>query len=329
MSQTYEARVNFTARDGASPVIDSGTKKILQDYKALRMEQRAVRGEFELNNRTLVDAGRVLRSIGSVASSLTNIYTKYNVMMLRVSDSQRRLREATNDYNRAMAESGPGSEEAIRAARDLADAKQDAARAQQEQTLGLIGFGVELAGTVSLIISSIPRIKEFVNTIRGAKEAATAATTVSTVANTANAASNVASATTGAAGVTGAAAGIAGASKFTGKTGAITQQINTNAKTAIGAGGTGAALGAIIFPFIDQYLREKFPSYKASAERGEKTQSDQFESLINFFSGKGWNTNQQIQQQSIPLTIRIENKADAKVIADSKIPGVSVYESDQ
>lgn len=328
MSQIYEARVNFTARDGASPVIDSGTKKILQDYKALRMEQRAVRGEFELNNRTLVDAGRMLRSVGNIASSLTNIYTKYNVMMLRVSDANRRVREATSDYNRAMAESGPGSKEAIDAARELADAKQDAARAQQEQTLGLIGFGFELAGTVSQIISAIPRIKEFISTLRSAKDAATISTTINTGANVANAASGVAAGTAGAAATAGAA-GVAGASKFTGKTGAITNQINTNAKTSVGGGAVGSALGAILFPFIDDYLKEHFPQYKANAELGQKRQDDFFESVGNFFSGKGFKTNADLQQQSIPLVIKIENKADAKVAVDSKIPGVQVYTSDQ
>lgn len=259
MTQTFDAKIRFGAEDTASPKIDSATQKILKDYRVLRQEQRAVRGEFELNNRALVDAGRAFRAVGSIASNLTSIYTKYNIMQLRISDANRRVRETQADYNRAIAESGPGSEEATKASRELADAKQDAARAQQEQTLGMIGFGFELASTVSLIISAIPKFKELAKTL-GATQAVIAGTAGVSAATTAVSAATTAAATTTAAG---AATTVATAAT----TGAVSK---VRPPGGAGAGGIGAFFAAFLPSIIDTALG--LVGDKAAQEREKQRQ---------------------------------------------------------
>lgn len=315
----FEAKFKLTAKDEATPKIETATQKILREYKALRQEQKASRGEFELNNRVLVDAGRAFRAVGSIAGSLTNIYTKYNVMQLRISESNKRLKEAQEDYNRTLAETGPGSEQSIRAARDLTDAKEEATRAQQEQTLGMIGFGFELASSISLIISAIPKFKELANTLKAVKEGsvATAAVTAGATATTAATTAGGAAATAG--GVGAATGGIGLAASLTGALQGI-----------VASGAFATTLPLVASQFLDLIPGMKeFQSFVGEKLRGlgqiDATSLDQ--AAYDFFSS--FRKEKTSESTSEKLIIQIENKGDQELFVKSKPTNVEVLVSDQ
>lgn len=313
--QDYEVNYHLRARDTATPVVDAGTKKILQNYKVLRQEQRSVRAEFELNHRTLVDTANAFRAVGNIASNLTNIYTKYNIMQLRVSDANRRLREAQSDYNRILVENGPGTEEAIRASRELDDAKREATQAQQEQTLGMIGFVFELGTSISLIVSAIPKIRELGNSFRRATtlarglQAATVAAGVTTVAST------------------GAAGAATGTTAITGKVGRI------GAGGALGAAGIFAAVfGQTI---LDNILAALGDTQAAAREQQRVLEGQAFQ---DFISGKSSNVGITETGRLVDINargneslviIKIINGTEQVVTADKGTGNVEVFVSDE
>jgi hypothetical protein len=69
-------------------------------------------------------------------------------MQLRLIESSRDLRQAQEDLNKAVAQYGPQSEQATRAARRLADQQRQNQQLQQENVLNNIGLG--LSGLTAL-----------------------------------------------------------------------------------------------------------------------------------------------------------------------------------
>lgn len=126
-----------------------------------------VRQAFELQHQTFFRTIRTLQSAGRAAGALTNIYTKFNVMQIRLQDAAKNYREAQEAVNQAFAEGGPLSEDYAQAVKNAADAQQELKRAQDESILGMAGFGVEIIGTVALIAGQlIPQIKNAILWLR-------------------------------------------------------------------------------------------------------------------------------------------------------------------
>ena len=306
----YDAVINLKANDQATPKVDSATKNILDRWRVMRQEIKSTRAEFELQNRNLVVAGQAFNAVGRVAGSMMNIYNQYNLMQLRVTESNQRLTLAQLNYNRVLSEQGPGTEEAIRASIELQNAKNDVAKATRDETLGYIGMAFELGSTVSLMISSIPKIQQFIKQMQGAKAVAaeTAAVTAgtTTVATTTAVASGATTGTT----VAGVGAGVRGTSGL---------------KTAVRGGGivAGGAIGADI-------LDQLFPQNPVTKFRTEVLQpmvdafhKDLGERFGNLFAGKGFVPNSpESGQVEHVVTLKIENATDHKITAIEKSFGI-------
>src|SRR5690348_5232414 len=177
-----DVTISIGAKDNASPVVDSATKNILSQWKVMRQEVRATTAEFQLQNQTLVSAGNAFRAVGSIAGSAMNIFTQFNTMQIRVTDANNSLILAQMHYNQVLAEQGPGTNDAIAASIQLQEAKQNVAQATQQETLGYIGMAFELGSTVSLMISSVPKIQEFIKNLQNARTEAQLTSAVSTAA---------------------------------------------------------------------------------------------------------------------------------------------------
>ena len=245
-------------------------------------------------------------------------------MQLRVSDANRRLKESQDDYNRILSETGPGSEQSIRAARDLTDAKQEATQAQQEQTLGMIGFGFELASSISLIISAIPKFKELAQTLKGIKEATVATAAVSTGATAVTAATSA-----------GTAATVGGAAAATGGVG-VTAALTGTLQSVIASGAFATMLPLVASQLLDYIPGMKelqtFVAQKAretfGTGHGEGT-SEAVHKVVQQLFGDYFDKNKDSSNPSEKLIIQIENKGDADLMIKSKPSNVEVLVSEQ
>ncbi len=162
-----EASVIISAENRATQVVESAGDQIRKEFKAIRDEAQLTRMSFEVSNRSLVAFERVLNRVGRAASDLTSLYTKYNVMQLRLSDAARNVKEAEEDRARALAAFGPASEEAAEAQKAYEQATRDAERASTESKLAMIAMGLEGASAIGNLIKLIPQIQAFTKAIQG------------------------------------------------------------------------------------------------------------------------------------------------------------------
>lgn len=318
----YEAKVTVTGEDKASPVVDSATKNILNQYRQMRQEIRATTAEFALQNQTLVATQGVFRSVGSIASGLTNIFTQYQTMQIRGIDAQNRLLLAQMHYNQVLAEQGPGTNEAIAAGIELQDAQRGVAQAAQDSTLGFIGMGFSLAGTVSQIITAIPRVQEFIKVLQRAQTEAQVTNALSTAAGGGVGGGSLGGTGKGGkigAGLAGIAGlGIAGAG-FMSSQAMSSTPLDFNSKLlSVGeqAGGgalTGAAIGSIV-PGIGTVIG----GVAGAAVGGVAGIISNFgDDIKNFFSGKSGSGNQPGTVEHV-VTVKIENSTDNRISATEK-----------
>lgn len=166
-----DIKIIMTAEDKASEEVQAAAKRINDEYLKMERAHKAVGRSTILNNRELFATAKVMTTIGNIAGRVTDIYTKYNVMQIRLQDSARNLAEAQEDLRQAMLQSGPGSEDAIQAARRLADAQRENAQAAHEAKFAMAGFGLEALTTMGAIITAIPTMQRFANTMKGSKYA--------------------------------------------------------------------------------------------------------------------------------------------------------------
>lgn len=321
MTSEFEGRINITATDNASPVVDASTKNILANYKVLRQEVRAVNAEFQLQNQGLVAMGNAFRSVGSIAGSFMNIFTQYETMQIRVTDAQNQLILAQLHYNQVLAEQGPGTNDAIAASIQLQEAKQAVAQATQQETLGYIGMGLELGSSVSQIINAIPVFERLAAKL-GLANAASVALNASLGAGTKTTPSSVASsAASGAA--SGAAASGAGAAA------GLAARLGTAAlRVAPGA----AAAGAGVELLSMMGSQQAGGGESSGVSTGFQALSDIFlkdipNAIANLFGGGQSGNNGQVQHV---VTIQIDNPSDHIVTAQEKAMGIQqVYQSGQ
>lgn len=169
MGLEEDIKIIMTAEDKASEEVQAAAKRINDEFRKTENVSRAVGRATQLNNQELFATARVMTSIGRVADRVTDIYTKYNVLQIRLQDSARNLADAQEDLRLAMLQSGPGSEDAVRAARRVQEAQEAQTRAAQESKLAMAGFGLEAVMTAGMMIQSIPNIKKWWAEMRGGK----------------------------------------------------------------------------------------------------------------------------------------------------------------
>jgi hypothetical protein len=156
-----DVNIKINAEDNASLVIDESTKRINRSFTQMRIQQRQVTREFEINNRVLVQGSRVLSSLGRVVSRTISIYNTFQLHQLRLTQAQERTRESTKNLNDVFLEFGVGREyeDALkRKQKDTEDLKRLA-----DETALIIGLtALTAVTTVSSIISrTLPLILKF------------------------------------------------------------------------------------------------------------------------------------------------------------------------
>lgn len=143
-----DVKIILSAEDRASAEVETATQRINKQYRELRLEQRAVRGEFELNNRTFVATTRVLNSLGTIVGRAISLWNTYLLSQIRTQDATRNLRDAQADLNEVIAEFGPNSNEYVKALEREKEAQEDLERANRDN---LITYGLIAAQLITMI----------------------------------------------------------------------------------------------------------------------------------------------------------------------------------
>lgn len=202
MSSSVDTDVNITinAKDNASSIVDSATKKINKNWKEMHDQQRAVRREFELNNRGLVTTARAIQSVGSMVNRAISLYNTWNIMQIRVQDANRNVYESQQDLNEVLDEYGQDSPQFRKALEANQRALEDQKKAQDDAKLGMGLLVTSLAADATRIITDVvPKFKTLRAVIAGTSAAAAGATATSAVTGASTtAAGSAAGATTGA-----------------------------------------------------------------------------------------------------------------------------------
>jgi len=153
-----DVNIKINAEDNASLQIDESTKRINKSFNEMRVQQRQVTREFELNNRVLVQGSRAISSLGRVVSRTIAIYNTFQLHQLRLTQAQDRTAESTQNLNDVFLEFGAGREYEEALKRKKKDA-EDLKRIQDETAL-LIGVTALTAVTTisSLISRTLPLV---------------------------------------------------------------------------------------------------------------------------------------------------------------------------
>ncbi len=151
-----EARIS--ARDEASQVLSQFQQEIRetgrasdetrQRFRELRQElreqvsiQNSSRLEFRAAHGDLMQFAEAGNRVSSVVGRLQSMYTQFNVAQIRTNDLQR-------DYNVALREFGPNSQQAVDALNKLRDA-------QNQNFLQMVGFIFQVPGFVAGVIQMV------------------------------------------------------------------------------------------------------------------------------------------------------------------------------
>lgn len=319
MSQN-DVTITVGAKDNASPVVDSATKNILSQWKVMRQEVRATTAEFQLQNQTLVSASNAFRAVGSIAGSAMNIFTQFNTMQIRITDANNSLILAQLHYNQVLAEQGPGTNDAIAASIQLQEAKQNVAQATQQETLGYIGMAFELGSTVSLMISSVPKIQEFIKQMQNARTEAQLTNALSTASG-----GGVGTGVIGggggklgkALGLAGGVGLVAGGVMTGGEDKDMTTKLLSVGESAGGGALTGATLGSIV-PGLGTAIGAVAGGVIGA---GIGIYQNFHDEIANFLSGKGSGSSNSGQVEHV-VTIKIQNDTDHKVSATESSMGI-------
>lgn len=162
-----DVSINIRSEDSASLEIDQATKRINKSFSDMRQQQRQATREFEVNNRVLVQSGRVLSSLGRVVSRTIAIYNTFQLHQLRLGQANDRLTATQKDLNEAFLEFGEGRETADIRERMIKE-REDMKRLQDE-TLLIVGLaGLQAVSLVGSVISRIlPQVQRLKGTVAG------------------------------------------------------------------------------------------------------------------------------------------------------------------
>jgi hypothetical protein len=150
MSERLDAdvRVIMTAEDRASADVKSAVDRINKSYRDFNNQQRAVQRGFALQHRTFSSVSRAISDVGRVAGTATHIFQAWNIMSLRQIETARDLRDAQEQLNRAVAQYGPTSEIARKAAQRFSDTQRQAEAQRGQDIAAYVAMGLQGAGAV-------------------------------------------------------------------------------------------------------------------------------------------------------------------------------------
>lgn len=168
-----DVEIILHAEDRASSEVTNAVKRMSASWRDHQTQTRAVTRSYEMQNKTMFATARALQSVGNVVNRAISIYNSFTLTQIRLQDAARNSTEATINYNEAVARSGEGSPEAIKAA----DARTQALKAEKEATdQATIGYAFMvisiIADTTRLMTSVVPRLKGLIALTRGAGAAA-------------------------------------------------------------------------------------------------------------------------------------------------------------
>jgi hypothetical protein len=278
-----DVNIKINAEDNASLVIDESTKRINKSFNEMRIQQRQVTREFELNNRVLVQGSRVLSSLGRVVSRTISIYNTFQLHQLRLTQAQDRTRESTQNLNDVFLEFGVGREYEDALKRKEQDAKN--LKRLSDETALIIGLtALTAVTTVSNIISrTLPLIQKFKAGIGGTGAGASAVSKL----------------------------GTGGASSVAGKVGSGALKLGTKAIPFVGAGLYASELlgsQSVGAPLSDAQGNEISGQRDISQESGidaiGRTAGDIYTVINNIFSPSSQETVDEIAdnvKQSLPF----------------------------
>jgi len=168
MSAERDVLIGLEAEDNASLKIDTATKRINKSFKAMKDEQRAVTRQFELQNQTLVASTRVINVISQGVGRALTLYNTWNLLNIRVQDSNRNVRDSLKDLNEAFTEFGPDSKQFQDALQNYNDALEDQKKTQRDVMIGYALMVTSIiADTARLTTTVLPRLRVFGATLRG------------------------------------------------------------------------------------------------------------------------------------------------------------------
>lgn len=173
MSATLDADVNIilNSKDHASEVVEEATKRINKSFRQMRAENRALTGAFELQHRSLMQAGRAIHTLGSVAQRAISIFNTWQLMQIR--QNQLTDRRIALEKELAEAIASGDFERAADIQRDLNKAIEEQNRMLVESIGFWITAGLVAAGQITKITRAIPAITRFRNRLGGNARPAT------------------------------------------------------------------------------------------------------------------------------------------------------------
>lgn len=151
-----------------SGVVKEHSKALREMGAPIRAQNRAIslmRAEWRANNAVLNESMKIMRSVGSIGYTLSNVVKTQTLMQMRLSDETRDVRDATEELNRVQtlrkavqedlgvksvyAQSLMVQENEL--TKRLASEKRDLHRAQISNIQGWIGTSLELVGVIPKI----------------------------------------------------------------------------------------------------------------------------------------------------------------------------------
>lgn len=161
-----DVQININATDNASTVVDTATKRINRSWITMRNQQRAVQREFELNNRTLVQTGRLLNTVGSIVQRVISIYNTWQLLQIRNALATKNLRDAQKDLQDIFLEFGGTSREYQEQLERINQAEEEAQRVANETWLVYALMITGIVAQFGRLPKLIPQMKRFSNAVK-------------------------------------------------------------------------------------------------------------------------------------------------------------------
>lgn len=174
-------QITINATDNASTVVDTATKRINRSWIQMRNQQRAVQREFELNNRTLVQTGRILTTVGSIVQRVISVYNTWQLLQIRTALTAKNLRDAQRDLQDVFLEFGGTSREFQEAQQRVIDQQEEMQRVANETNFVYALMVVGILTQLGKLTKIIPQLKKFTASVKGLRGGAIGSTTQTTL----------------------------------------------------------------------------------------------------------------------------------------------------
>lgn len=153
--------------------ISQEVRKELKDYRQDIVQQNRALSTLRLAYREqyqeLELAGRAFSSVGSAVRNVMNMYTQWNVAMIRQNQLQEAVTVAQEKYTAAVERYGPASLQATTAAHALSDAQERLVQAQQQNTLMFVGFAAQFPALITNLKEAVINFQLLAKVMRNAQ----------------------------------------------------------------------------------------------------------------------------------------------------------------